>query len=289
MIDKKNDINEVSEDSFSSAVLEESAKKLILVDFWAPWCGPCKQLTPILEKIVNSSEGKISLAKINVDENKQIAAQLRIQSIPAVFLFKDKQIVDAFQGMVPEKKIIEMIEKHLGERLHEDLSEFYFEVEAQLKDKNFDNAKNLLEEIIANKPKEYKAIAMYLSCLSSLSLFKEARSFKESLNEEAMKNSNIQSAIKKLEITEKNNKGPSLEILLERLKNNKDSINLILEIADKYFTNNDFEKSFELLLKTYPKNKEKTKQKMVEFFTALGQNNETTIKYRKKLSQILFS
>ena len=97
---------DVGENEFENSVLEESANKLVIVDFWAPWCGPCKQLTPILEKIISSSPDKIILAKINIDENQQIAAQLRIQSIPAVFAFKDKQLVNAFQGVIPEKEII---------------------------------------------------------------------------------------------------------------------------------------------------------------------------------------
>ena len=94
----KNNIIDVNEIDFETKVLEESANKLVVVDFWAPWCGPCKQLTPILEKVISSSPDKVILAKINIDENQQIASQLRIQSIPAVFAFKDKQVVNAFQG-----------------------------------------------------------------------------------------------------------------------------------------------------------------------------------------------
>ena len=85
-------IIDVSEVDFENKVLDESLNKLVVVDFWAPWCGPCKQLTPILEKIISSSPDKIVLAKINIDENQQIASQLRIQSIPAVFAFRDKQV-----------------------------------------------------------------------------------------------------------------------------------------------------------------------------------------------------
>ena len=111
---ENNNIIDVNEVDFETKVLEESSKRLVVVDFWAPWCGPCKQLTPILEKVIASSSDKIVLAKINIDENQQIAAQLRIQSIPAVFAFKDKQPVDAFQGVIPETEVVKFLEKSLG-------------------------------------------------------------------------------------------------------------------------------------------------------------------------------
>ena len=112
-MNENNNIIDVNENDFNDLVIEASLNKLIVVDFWAPWCGPCKQLTPTLEKIINNSQNKVTLAKINIDENQQIAAQLRIQSIPTVYAFKDKQIVNAFQGVIPEKQIVEFLEKSL--------------------------------------------------------------------------------------------------------------------------------------------------------------------------------
>ena len=106
-MNENNNIIDVNENDFNDLVIEASLNKLIVVDFWAPLCCPCKQLTPTLEKIINNSQNKVTLAKINIDENQQIAAQLRIQSIPTVYAFKDKQIVNAFQGVIPEKQIIE--------------------------------------------------------------------------------------------------------------------------------------------------------------------------------------
>ena len=132
-MNQENNIINVDEANFNEKIIEASDHKLIIVDFWAPWCGPCKQLTPILEKIVNKSEGKVLLAKVNIDENQQVAGQLRIQSIPAVFAFKNKQIVNAFQGVIPEKKIIEFIEKALGEKLEEDFTEFFEDIKINIK------------------------------------------------------------------------------------------------------------------------------------------------------------
>ena len=125
---ENNNIIDVNEADFEINVLEESSNRLVVVDFWAPWCGPCKQLTPILEKVISSSPDKILLAKINIDENQQIAAQLRIQSIPAVFAFKDKQPVDAFQGVIPETEVIKFLEKCIGEKLTNNFEEFYSEI-----------------------------------------------------------------------------------------------------------------------------------------------------------------
>ena len=130
-----NNILDVNEIDFETKVLEESTKKLVVVDFWAPWCGPCKQLTPILEKVISLSPDKIVLAKINIDENQQIAAQLRIQSIPAVFAFKDKQPVNAFQGVIPETEIIKFLEKSIGEKITNNFEDFYDQIKILL-DKN---------------------------------------------------------------------------------------------------------------------------------------------------------
>jgi putative thioredoxin len=104
-------IIDINQDQFVAEVVEKSKTTPVIVDFWAPWCGPCKQLTPILENLVNKKNGKVILAKINVDENQGIAGQLNIQSIPTVYGFVDGKPIDAFQGAQPESKIEEMINK----------------------------------------------------------------------------------------------------------------------------------------------------------------------------------
>ncbi len=153
-------IIEINENDFNEKVIEASKSILLLVDFWAPWCGPCKQLTPLLEKVVKKTGNKVILAKINIDDNQQIAAQLRIQSIPAVFAFKNGQPVDAFQGVIPENKIIEFIEKSLGEKLTRDHSSFYQSVQALINENEFAQALELLETFIAKNPEEFQSMGL---------------------------------------------------------------------------------------------------------------------------------
>ena len=282
-------IYDVNEADFEEKVLNASKTSLLLVDFWAPWCGPCKQLTPILEKIVNSAKGKVKLVKINIDENKQISEQLRIQSIPAVFAFKDGAPVDAFQGVIPENKIIEFIEKSLGEKIIKDHSDFYQLVDDNLKGENFIVAIDLLEAFIAENPDQVKGKSLYIEALAGLKKFDEAQLFYSSLDDEIIKNQLVVSSHQKLLIKIKNNNGPSLDNLKKDLLKSPNNIKKILDLADKYFAENQLDESFELLLDKYTLNKEKVKSKMLEFFKILGNENHKTHEYRKKLSRILFS
>ena len=284
-----NNVIDVSEASFNDQIIEESENRLVIVDFWAPWCQPCKQLTPLLEKVVSKNKDKILLAKVNIDENQQVAAQLRIQSIPAVFAFKNKQIVDAFQGVIPENKIIEFVEKSLGEKLEEDFTEFFLEIEKKIGEENFQEAKDALLEFIANKPKQIKAIALYVVALVGLKNFDEAEEFISSLDDELKKDQIIQSSIQRLEISKKNIDGPNIEDLLNKIKLKPNDVNIVCELADKYFAENKYEQCFDLMLSAYPKNKETIKSKIIEFFQVLGNSHKATIEYRKKLSQIMFS
>ena len=106
---------DINQDEFVEEVIEKSKTTPVIVDFWAPWCGPCKQLTPVLENVVNQKNGKVILAKINVDENQGIASQLNIQSIPTVYAFINGKPFDAFQGAQPESKINEIVNKLIGD------------------------------------------------------------------------------------------------------------------------------------------------------------------------------
>ena len=285
----ENNITDVNEADFNDQVVEASTSKLIVVDFWAPWCGPCKQLTPSLEKVVRGSSDKVSLVKINIDDNQQIAAQLRIQSIPTVNAYKNKESVNAFQGVIPENKIIEFIEKSLGSKLTEDFTGFYEQIENEMSQNKFEETKDILIEFISNNPTEIKAINFYLECLLKLKQFDEIDEFIGSLNKEMQEKDEIKQIEKKLKIIKNNLSGPSLEDLLNKLGNNKNDINLIVEVSDKYFSMQDYEKCFEILLNNYPINKDRIKEKMVELFSVLGNSNEHTVNYRKKLSQIMFA
>ena len=282
-------IIDVTEAEFNDQVIEASERKLIVVDFWAPWCGPCKQLTPILEKIISKSGDKITLVKINIDENQQIAAQLRIQSIPTVYAFKNKQIVNAFQGVIPEGQIIEFIEKCLGSKINEDFTEFYNEIESAMAENKFEETKDTLLEFISKNSDEIKGICFYLECLIELKQFEEVEVFISSLEKDVQEKAAVKQVLKKMEIVKNNSSGPNINELLGKLESEPNNIDLILEISDKYFSMKQYENGMDLLLKNYPKNKDSIKNKMVEFFAVLGNTDQITIQYRKKLSQLMFS
>jgi len=292
-LDNKNDyIFDIDEHSFQQKIIEASTSKVILVDFWAPWCEPCKQLSPVLENIVNDCEGRIHLAKINIDENKQIAAQLRIQSIPIVYAFKNKQIADAFQGVLPQKKIIEFIEKVLGEKIKKDNSAFYDEIKELISNKQLTQAESLLEEFISENSKDVIAIGMYLNCMIESSKFQETNDFISALSKEILDTHEIKSVIVSLQIKENSSKGPSLKEIKNLYTKNPKNLDNALVLSEKYFVNHMNEDAFELLLELYKKHKDKDRDKikktLIKYFEALGNSNEHTKHYRKKFSSIMF-
>ena len=280
---------DVNESDFNDKVIEASENKLVVVDFWAPWCGPCKQLTPILEKIISKSGDKVTLVKINIDENQQIAAQLRIQSIPTVYAFKDKQIVNAFQGVIPEGQIIEFIEKCLGSKINEDFTEFYNDIKNAMAEKKFEETKQTLLEFISKHSDEIRGICFYLDCLIELKQFEEVENFISSLEKDVQEKDEVKQVIKKMEIVKNNSSGPDINDLLSKLEREPSNLDLVIELSERYFSVKEYESGMDLLLKNYPKNKDSIKNKMVEFFAVLGNSDQITIEYRKKLSQLMFS
>jgi putative thioredoxin len=286
---ENNNIIDVNENDFESKVLEESTKRLVVVDFWAPWCGPCKQLTPILEKVISLSPDKIVLAKINIDENQQIAAQLRIQSIPAVFAFKDKQPVDAFQGVIPETEVIKFLEKSIGEKLANNFEDFYDQIKSLFDEKKFLEAKDLLENFIAENTQEVDGICMYLESLIGLNDISLAEDFLSSLSNEVVKTEKIKKIKDRILLIKNTDKGPTLEKLTKDLEGAPNNLDIVFKITDTHFANNNFDSCFDMLLNYYPKNKEKIKTKMLVYFDVLGFEHESTILYRKKLSSIMFA
>ena len=285
----KSNIIDVEEKNFEKNVLEESSEKLVVVDFWAPWCGPCKQLTPILEKIISKSPDKIVLAKINIDENQQLAAQLRIQSIPTVFAFKEKQVVNGFQGVISEKDIVSFLEQSLGEKLDSNFDGFYEEIQRHLNNKEFAIAVEKLEIFLSENSNEVKACCLYASSLIGLDKTIEANEFINSLDKKILQSDEVKKIIKRIDMLQKKDQGPTINELKTSLIKSPNDIKIVIKIADLYFANNEHIECFQILLDYYPKNKDEIKTKLLGFFDVLGFENESVIEYRKKLSSIMFS
>ena len=287
-MNNNSNIIEISEEDFNEKVIEASQDKLIIVDFWAPWCGPCKQLTPIMEKVAKEYVDEFVLVKINIDENNEIASQLRIQSIPTVYAFRDKKIINAFQGVISEKDFIDFIEKAAGKKLKEDITEFCNDIKKLIAEKNFDEAKNKLLTFFSEKKAEPIIVSLYLECLLALKQFDEIDDFVSSLDEETRSDKEIEKITKKINIVKESKNSESIDVLINKYNENPANTSLLLEICESYFSNEEYEKAFSLLLDNYYKNKDIVKKKLLEFFEALGNDHDATKTYRKKLSSLLF-
>ena len=283
---------DINQDQFLEEVVEKSKTIPVLVDFWAPWCGPCKQLTPVLEKLVNGKNGKIILAKVNVDENQAIAAQLKIQSIPTVYGFVDGKPIDAFQGAQPESQIEKMIDKLIEATPGNEIPKLLQEAESFFKDQKFDEALQIYENLISLDPGNPKCISGMLRCLIQLNRYQDASEILESIDEKTIEDPEIQKIKKLIENMNSSSEGKTVEELKLILLNDINNHDLRFELAEKYFSQNQVAEAFQELLHIFSHdakwNDEAAKRKLLEFFDLLGFADPNVIEARKKLSSLMF-
>ena len=285
-------IIDIKQDQFIEEVIEKSKITPVIVDFWAPWCGPCKQLTPTLEKIVSKKNGKIILAKVNVDENQGIASQLNIQSIPTVYGFVDGKPIDAFQGAQPESKVEEMVNKMIEASPGNEIPKLIGEANQLFSDQKFEEALKIFESLVGMDPGNPKIIAGMLRCMLQLKHFDDANEMLDSLDEEIINDQEILKVKKLLDATHKDNGEAFDEKLVDELNANPENMELRLKLANNYLASNETEKGFNELLKLFEQNptwnEEAAKKKLLEYFDLLGFNDPNVQVARKKLSSIMF-
>ncbi len=287
-------ISDVTTESFMGDVIEASKQQLVLLDLWAPWCGPCKQLTPLLENATRAANGAIRLAKMNIDEHPAVAQQLQVQSIPAVFAFKDGRPVDGFMGALPESQLKQFIEKNLGEELGASPSEEALAAaQNALHNHDISTAAQLFAQILQNEPENIEAIAGMAHCHIASENYDQARATLALCPPAHENNAAIASARAALELAEKSQELGDVSALQGRIAQNPDDHQARYDLALALNAAGQKNEAIEALLEIIARNKtwqdDAARKQLVEFFDAYGNEDAATIAGRRKLSSLLFS
>jgi putative thioredoxin len=285
-------IKDTTTSAFRQDVIAESVKVPVLVDFWAPWCGPCKQLTPILEKVVKQAAGKVKLVKMNIDDHPQIPGQLGIQSIPAVIAFQKGQPVDGFMGALPEGQVKAFIERLVGP-MTDDLQQLLVEADAAAARGDVDEAAALFSEVLAQDGGNLKAIGGLARAYVLLGKLDAARELLQQVPVGQESDSAISAARAALELAEQAASVGDLAALENAAAANPLDFQARFDLALALNAHGAKEAAAERLLEIIRRdrkwNDDGARKQLVQFFEAWGPMDEATVTGRRKLSALLFS
>ncbi len=280
--------------NFMVDVIEASKKVPVLVDFWAPWCGPCKQLTPIIEKVVKQAKGKVRLVKVNVDENQQIAAQLRVQSIPAVFAFVDGQPIDGFMGALPESQVKQFVDK-LGNKgsLAEQISAAMKMALEAMELKDYEGAGSIFAQILGADPTNVSALANMAKCQIELGDLENATATLKLVPPDKAGNPDVISAAAALDLALNPVDTSVVDHLTAEISANPDDFAKRLELAAALNGSGQRAEATDQLLYIIRKQRDwndgAARKQLIQFFDAWGPKDDQTLAGRRKLSAILFA
>ena len=239
-------IKDVSEGTFVSDVIEKSKEKIMIVDFWAPWCGPCKALTPILERQAFKKKEQLEVVKVNIDENQAIASQLRIQSIPAVFAFSDGQPVDGFMGAKSEPEVEKFFEA-LVSKFSKKIVSGLEEINNLLLEARFEDAKTALQELIVSNPSP-ENYSLLIRSLIGLKDFDEVEQIIVSLSPKVLNDSMVQAAVSSYELLKNSNVENSKSEILDKIKEDPADLDAKMNYSKILLKENNFSECIDVLL-----------------------------------------
>jgi putative thioredoxin len=287
-------VKEVTTASFRADVLAASTKQPVLVDFWAPWCGPCKQLAPALEKAVADSGGKVALVKMNIDEHPQIAGQLGIQSIPAVIAFDKGQAVDGFVGALPESQIRGFIERLVGP-LESESAALLAEADEAAAKGDAAGAAALYAEILADDPGEVKALGSLAKLQVASGHLAEARALLETAPPAPVGKEQepaVAAAWAALRLAEQATKVGELAPLEQAVAANPDDYQARFDLAVALSAKGDragaADQLLEIIRRDRKWNDEAARKQLLQLFEAWGLMDPASVAARRKLSAIWF-
>ncbi|MDB9816271.1 thioredoxin [Amylibacter sp.] len=288
-------IKDVNEDTFMDDVIEASKTSPIVVDFWAPWCGPCKTLGPALEAEVKATNGKIKMVKVDIDQNQNLASQMRIQSIPAVFAFVDGQPIDGFMGAKAPSELKSFIEKLLENVKDDggDLSEAIAVADEMLEAGEYDDAAETFEAILGEDPERSPAFVGLFKAKMGAKKIDEAQKMLEDIPTALINKPEILALQAQIDLTNQTQGLGEINDLREALKNDLDNHQIRFDLALALFTAGETNDAIQELLTIFRKDQEwnddAARQQLFKFFDILGGDDPITLSGRRQLASMLFA
>ena len=289
-------IKETTTQTFVKDVIEESKRQPVLIDFWAPWCGPCRQLTPVLEKAVRAAKGRVKLVKMNIDEHPAIPGQMGIQSIPAVIAFVNGQPADGFMGAVPESQVnafIDKLTKGVPAAGEPNIAEILQEADAVLAEGDPAGAAQIYAEVLAADATNIAALAGLAKCYLATGAIEQAKQTLAMVPESKRSDAAVKAVQVSLDLAEQAKAvGPVTE-LEQKVAANPLDHQARFDLATALNAGGKRSEAIHQLLEIVKRdrkwNEDGARKQLVQFFEAWGPTDEATVEGRKRLSTILFS